>query len=110
MKRCSASSFSAFGTQPYEFWAGPTVTVAASAKETVVYRSVEKALFTGATRSISSEVLQYLFHWRCRGALPCSWQEIFIKLWAGPIPLKLRERDDLSVEKALFNLLALPVA
>ena len=33
---------------------GPTVE--ASSEETVVYRSVEKALFTGATHSISSEV------------------------------------------------------
>ena len=43
--------------------------VEASAKETVVYRPVEKALFTGATRSISSEALQCLSHWRCRGTL-----------------------------------------
>ena len=43
-----------------ELWAGPTVE--ASVMETVVYRSVEKALFTGAIRSISSEALQCLFH------------------------------------------------
>ena len=43
-----------------ELWAGPTIE--ASARETVVYWSVEKALFTGATCSISSEALQCLFH------------------------------------------------
>ena len=36
-----------------ELWAGPTVEP--SARELVVYQSVEKALFTDTTRSISSE-------------------------------------------------------
>ena len=39
-----------------ELWV--KLTIEASARETVVYRSVEKALFTGATCSINSESLQ----------------------------------------------------
>ena len=39
-----------------DLWVGSTVE--ASARETVVYRSIEKVLFTGTTHNISSEVLQ----------------------------------------------------
>ena len=47
-------SINSVGTQPFiEFWAGPTVE--AFVEETVVYRSVEKVFFTGATCSISNE-------------------------------------------------------
>ena len=61
------------------------------------------ALFTGTTRSISSEALQCIFHYaaveHCH-----TLDKIFIKLWAGPT-VEASSRETVvyqSIEKVLF--------